>query len=428
MKIFKTFLLFLFLTTCLNAQEYKHLYTLKQLTDSALMHYPLRGQKQIFDQQTDINQQNLESSFLPSVQLNGQLSYQSDVTKLSIPIPGFSAPEMAQDWYKLNLDVNQMIYDGGNLKSQKSLEEVTHKTQINNVLQLEYHFRETIAKLYFRALLLEQNEQVLYSGAKVLEASIREMQSALNEGTILQADVNALKAELVSVGQKITEIKSGRIATLWLLSTYTGIQLQAADSLIVPNIKPDELRFLNLRPEFVQLGLQQEKLGKMQSLLSVKKRPVVSAFGQFGYGRPGLNMLDDDFSGYYTAGIRFSYKFWDWNINRRDKQILGLQQQIIETEKANFEVNLKANYAAQLEEISKLNELIKTDQEIIQLQETVVNAASKRMINGVITTAIYVQELEKLTKSKVNLQTNRIKLINANFDYMFLTGNFNSYE
>jgi outer membrane protein TolC len=277
-------------------------------------------------------------------------------------------------------------------------------------------------------LLFEQSEKVLYSGAKALEASIREMQSALNEGTILQADVNALKAEYISVGQKITEIKSGRNATLRLLSTYTGIQLQAADSLIVPELKPEELSFLNLRPEFVQLGLQQEKLGKMQSLLSVKKRPIVSAFGQFGYGRPGLNMLDDDFSGYYTAGIRFSYKFWDWNITRRDKQILGLQQQILETEKANFELNLKANYAAQLEEISKLNELIKTDEEIIQLQETVVNAASKRMINGVITTAIYVQELEKLTKSQVNLQTNRIKLINANFDYMFLTGNFNSYE
>ncbi|MFZ4463988.1 MAG: TolC family protein [Bacteroidales bacterium] len=428
MKIFKTLLLFLFLTGWVNAQEYKHLYSLKQLTDSALMHYPLSGQKLIYDEQTGITQQNLESSFLPSVQLSGQATYQSDVTKLSIPIPGFSAPEMAQDWYKLNLDISQMIYDGGNLKNQRAVEEASYKTQINSVLQQEYHFRETIAKLYFRALLFEQSEKVLYSGAKALEASIREMQSALNEGTILQADVNALKAEYISVGQKITEIKSGRNATLRLLSTYTGIQLQAADSLIVPELKPEELSFLNLRPEFVQLGLQQEKLGKMQSLLSVKKRPIVSAFGQFGYGRPGLNMLDDDFSGYYTAGIRFSYKFWDWNITRRDKQILGLQQQILETEKANFELNLKANYAAQLEEISKLNELIKTDEEIIQLQETVVNAASKRMINGVITTAIYVQELEKLTKSQVNLQTNRIKLINANFDYMFLTGNFNSYE
>jgi outer membrane protein TolC len=428
MKIFKTLLLFLFLTGWVNAQEYKHLYSLKQLTDSALMHYPLSGQKLIYDEQTGITQQNLESSFLPSVQLSGQATYQSDVTSLSIPIPGFSAPEMAQDWYKLNLDISQMIYDGGNLKNQRAVEEASHKSQINSVLQQEYHFRETIAKLYFRALLFEQSEHVLYSGAKALEASIREMQSALNEGTILQADVNALKAEYISVGQKITEIKSGRNATLRLLSSYTGIQLQAADSLIVPELKPEELSFLNLRPEFVQLGLQQEKLGKMQSLLSVKKRPIVSAFGQFGYGRPGLNMLDDDFSGYYTAGIRFSYKFWDWNITRRDKQILGLQQQILETEKANFELNLKANYAAQLEEISKLYELIKTDEEIIQLQETVVYAASKRMINGVITTAIYVQELEKLTKSQVNLQTNRIKLINANFDYMFLTGNFNSYE
>jgi outer membrane protein TolC len=428
MRSIQTLFLFLFLTGWVHAQEIKQLYSLKQLTDSALQHYPISGQKLLYDEQTGLTQKNLDGSFLPSVQLNGQATYQSDVTSLNIPIPGFSAPEIAQDWYKLNLDISQMIYDGGNLKNQRAVEEATHKSQINSVIQQEYHFRELIAKLFFRVLLFEQSESVLQSGAKALQASISEMQSALNEGTILQADINALKAEYISVGQKITEVRSGRMATLRLLSTYTGIQIREADSLRIPQLKQDEISFLNLRPEYVQLGLQQEKLGKMQSLLSVKKRPIVLAFGQFGYGRPGLNMLDDDFTGYYTAGIRFSYKFWDWNITHRDKQLLGLQQQILETEKANFELNLKANYAAQLEEISKLTELIQSDEEIIRLQETVVSAASKRMINGVITTAVYIQELEKLTKSQVNLQTNRIKLINANFDYMFLTGNFNSYE
>ena len=428
MKSIQAFLLFVFFTGLVNAQEVKTLYSLKQLTDSAILHYPISRQKLLYDEQTGLSQKNLEGSFLPSFQLNGQASYQSDVTSLSIPIPGFSAPEIAQDWYKLNVDISQMIYDGGNLKNQRSIEEASYKAQINSVIQQEYHFREMIAKLYFRALLFEQSENVLRSGAKVLQASIGEMQSALKEGTILQADINALIAEYISVGQKITEVRSGRIATLRLLTAYTGIQIQVADSLLIPELKPEEISFLNLRPEFVQMGLQQEKLVRMQSLLSVKKRPIVSAFGQFGYGRPGLNMLDDSFTGYYTAGIRFSYKFWDWNMTRRDKQLLGLQQQIIDIDKENFELNLKANYAAQLEEISKLNELIQSDEEIIRLQETVVSAASKRMINGVITTALYIQELEKLTKSQVNLQTNRIKLINANFDYMFLTGNFNSYE
>ncbi len=422
MKIITTFMVGLLLFFTAEAQHDSRSFTLEQITDSALRNYPLLAQRNLFSQQTQLNRENIDKTWLPTFQLSGQASYQSEVTHLNLSLPGFSAPVMAQDWYKLNVDLTQVLYDGGSHKNQMAVEEVNLQAQLNSVTQHEFHFKENITRLYFRALLFERNITALQSGATALEASMREMKSALDQGTILQADVNALKAEWFSVGQKITEAESARQATLRMLTVFTGIELQTSDRLVVPKTEVVCSWHGQLRPEYMQLNLQQSKLEKMKSLLSVRNRPIVMAYGQLGYGRPGLNMLDDGFTGYYIAGIRFSYKFWDWNTNRREKQIIGIQQQVLETEKQNFENNLKAGFDSQSEEILKLKQFIQSDEQIIILQQTVVDAALKRMKSGMITTAQYIQELEKLTRSKVNLETNRIKLMNATYESMFLTG------
>jgi outer membrane protein TolC len=411
----------------IQAQTTRSVYSLNQLMDSAISHFPVSSQRSVYDRNTQLNQENIEKTFYPSMQLNGQVSYQSDVTQLKIPIPGFTVPEMAKDWYKLNLDLSQMIYDGGSRKSQREIETFNFKGQVNNILQQEFHFKEMISKIYFRILLLDKSIGVLKSSAKSLQGTLDEMQAALKGGTILQADVNAIKAEYLGLYQKILEAESNKMAAIDLLSVYTAVPVHANDSLLIPPVS-DDFIYVNLRPELTQLNLQQEKLGKMKSLLGAKQRPIVQAYGQLGYGRPGLNMLEDDFKGYYIAGLRLNYKFWDWNTTNREKQLLGLQQQVLESEKENFDLNLRANFATQLQEIEKIKNLIETDKEIIALQATVVEASKKRLQSGIITTSAYIQEFEKYTKSQLNYQMNTIKLVNANIDYMFLTGNFNSHE
>jgi hypothetical protein len=126
--------------------------------------------------------------------------------------------------------------------------------------------------------------------------------------------------------------------------------------------------------------------------------------------------------------LKFNYKFWDWHSTKREKQMLGLQQEVLESEKEYFDLNLRANFAAQLQEISKIKKMLETDIEIIALQETVVDASKKRLQSGVITSSAYIQEFEKYTKSQLNYQLNTIKLVNAKIDYMFLTGNFKTNE
>ena len=51
--------------------------------------------------------------------VNGQATYQSEVTQIPIKIPEMSVPEISKDQYKLYADISQPVYDGGMAKLQQ---------------------------------------------------------------------------------------------------------------------------------------------------------------------------------------------------------------------------------------------------------------------------------------------------------------------
>lgn len=67
-------------------------------------------------------------------------------------------------------------------------------------------------------------------------------------------------------------------------------------------INRPELRALDAKSEWIETQNKQVTAGLM---------PRIGAFVQGGYGRPGLNMLEDSFEPYYVAGVRLS-----WNLGK----------------------------------------------------------------------------------------------------------------
>jgi hypothetical protein len=105
--------------------------TLRECYDKAMISNPVAGEKEAYSSVWELKDKNLSKSWLPTVDANGSLLYNSSVVDLrymfeSLPIPGIAdaTPLMPHDQYKLTLDVNQVIYDGGAIKNAKNLEKV----------------------------------------------------------------------------------------------------------------------------------------------------------------------------------------------------------------------------------------------------------------------------------------------------------------
>ncbi len=410
------------------SQPNRQYYSLPLLLDSAISRFPVSAQRDELNQIGQLTVEQISSTYLPVLQINGQMSYQSEVTQLQIPVPGFSPPDLAKDWYKLNLDISQLIYDGGQVKTQKKIEATQSKIKLTEVSQQENNFKENIIRLYYRSMLLKQQLLVFGSMEKSLKATAAETKKAVDIGAVLESAHQNIQAEIFRIQQQQLETEAGLAASLSFLSAYTGLDLRMEDSLKPPLFESQETQMINLRPEWQNLKLQEEKTTLLSTLAKSKRRPILQAFGQAGYGRPGYNMLDDQFSDYYMAGLRLQFKLWDWHTSKREQSIAGLNGRMIQKNIQNFEINQSAAYQAKLQEISRLHKTTLLDAEVVKLQQQVVASQLSGLSQGIITMAAYLQESEKLTRSMLGLETNKIRLLNAQTELMLITGKINFHE
>ena len=101
-----------------------------------------------------------------------------------------------------------------------------------------------------------------------------------------------------------------------------------------------------------------------------------------------------------------------------------LNQQSIQIQKENLLLNINAQEKQQLADIDKINALITTDIEIIEVRESIKNAANAQLENGVITANDYLREVTAEDLAKQALITHKIQLIQSQITLQLIRGQF----
>ena len=393
--------------------------------DSAVSKYPLSQQFELLTMSNELKRKNIGKNFLPKLMLNGQAHYQSDVTKIpvsDIPIP-IEFPVLDNDWYKISLDVSQTIYDGGTTSQLKNVEDVNLKIDKKNVEVQLYALKERVSRLYLNVMLLREGKKTLLLLKENLKSKLSEVESGVSNGVILASNADILKAEIIDVEQKITETEIGTLALYKSLNELTGFDLNEKTVFMAPAPEININMYKNNRLEYSLMTLQQTKIEALKESASTKRLPRLSAFGQAGYGRPGYDMLNDQFDDFYMIGLRLNWNIYDWNHTKNEKKILDIQKDIVTTNKEAFDKNLRVELQSKIAEVRKYEEMIKRDNEIIELRKKIVKAYSSQLDNGVITSTEYLTQVNEEAKAALNLTTHKIQLIKAKLDYLATLGN-----
>lgn len=383
--------------------------------------HPLLKQKDLYEKMSNLKQENNQTANLPQVLLNAQATYQSDVTKVGIEIPGADIPEQEKDQYKAYLDVRQNIWDGGLVKAKKVLEDIQNQTNQQGVEVELYKVREQVNELFFSSFILQENLNILKRKEETLAARKVRTESGVRHGAFLQSDLDLILAELLKIKQQQIELLSARETTLAALAILTGKE-------------PDDLRHLEIssgtvdfeaeveRPELALFGLQSVSLAASSELLKKQRNPQIYGFGQAGYGRPGLNMLDPDFNTYYLAGAGLSWRVFDWKNNRREREVIRLQQDVVQTERQQFERNVQIALDREKKKINQLTEVLESDRELIALQEQITKSSASKHENGTITTSDYIQDVNAEMTARITFETHKVELEAAKISYQNIKG------
>jgi len=417
----KLILFFLLIGNITLAQQNE--ISLQNCYDQMMLNYPLTEQSDIYANINNLAIKNIKSGWLPQAEFNAQSTYQSDVIDINIDIPmgDIQLPQADKDQYKATVDINQLIYDWGRIKSARHVENAELKiNQQNNRVELN-KLKEQINKFYFAILILQKNEELMTTMIQEINKKQASVEAGVKNGVLLPSDLNVLKAEKLKLKQDINQIMHQRVAALNILAEITGMTIDENSILKIPDYELNENAEWN-RPEHQLFDFQKEKIDFSIKATSKQNKPMIYAFSQLGYGKPGLNMLSNEFDTYYYLGLGVRWEFWDWNQNKRQREIFTLNKEIIQTKEESFNKQLEVALDNEKANIRNYKDAVKSDLEIIELREEVTKSARSKLDNGVITSTEFVTELNAETQAKINYETHKIKLVQSIVNYLYIKG------
>lgn len=403
--------------------------TLKECYERAYAAAPISAEKGIYDNIWQIKDKNLSKGWLPSLDANGSLVYNSSVVDMTdvigaLPVPGIAdlIKPLPHEQYKITVDINQMIYDGGSIKSARALEKAD--LQINekqNATDL-YKLRGQINSYYFNLMLLDRQKELIQNYLQLINKKISSLNSAAENGVILKSDIDVLSSEKIKLEQQLTENGIRKIALLKILSDLTGSEIDASVQFVTPQTG-EELSNELTRPELQIFDLRREQLDASLNLIKSKRMPKAFGFATLGYGNPpGSNFFKDEFAPYYILGAGVKWNIFDWNKSKNERQIVSLQQNLIDSRKEDLTDNLKRLLDAKEAEIKSIESLLLTDNELISLRKRISSAAESQYENGTITATEYLNELNSENQARINYEIHKINLAMARVEYLNISG------
>lgn len=411
--------------------------TLEYCHEIAISTYPAAKRTGLLNTASEIQQKRLNANYLPQLMINGQAHYQSDVPRVDVVVPSFylpppidqqvtpsplETPVPSKDQYKFTMDLYQVIYDGGMTSQQKKIDLTSYEMEKQRV-EIELHkLKENINTVYFSIILMQENEKLLQVLLDNLNIKYKDLDAAVNHGMALLSDRDVLRAEIIRVEQQLDETAIQKLAFLNILSELMSEKIPARAVLAMPEHIMASSSYTPERPELLMYDMQKSVLEDSKDMITRTWRPKLSGFGQLGYGNPGLNVMEDKWSPFYIVGARLNWKIWNWNQNKKDRQILGLRQDLVDREREAFDKNLNVALEQHLADMHKYENLIVRDREVIALRVNIAQTASSQFDNGVITSSDYVGRLNEEAQARLNMEVHRVKLAKAKVDYLTTLG------
>ncbi len=408
--------LILFMSFGIFAQEQISLEDCYKLVST---NYPLIKQGAILEKQHTKDLEVIKAGKLPQIDLNAQATYQSDV--IQIPIPTAGIEPLNKDQYRASVSVNQLIYGGGIIDAKATAKQATLKTRKKQIEVNVYQLKKQVNQLFFSVLLLQEKRNLLSLKQTQLQTNLKEIQSGIKNGVVLPTSDKVIEAELLKIKQQFTELAKNKLGLIESLSSLIGVSVAPTTKFQEPVINTSQSTEVK-RPELELFELKQEEIESSALLLSKQNSPMFIGFANSGYGNPGLNMLDNSFQTFYTVGVKLSWNVFDWNANKKQRESISINKDIINNEAEIFNLNTNTELKQQQIEIDKISAFIETDAEIISLRKDVLRSAESQLKNGVITTSAYITELTNLYEDQNTLIAHTIQLQLAKANYNITIG------
>jgi len=404
--------------------------TIDECQKAARENYPLIKRYDLIAKTTDLTVSNLNKQWLPQVGASAQATYQSDVMTLPDALKemleqrDYDVKGLKKDQYRVALNVDQNIWDGGRISSQKEVAKAQGEVdKAQNDVNL-YTVAQRVNELYFGVLTVDERLKINNDLQTLLQSDLDKLNAMYKGGTAMRSDVSSIKAEKLNAEQQATDLKATRQSLLRVLSVFCGIDNISAVS------KPSVVTTVgngNNRPELQLVDAQLKLADAQEKQLKANLMPRLSAFAQGYYGYPGYDMFHDmfhrDWSLNGTVGLRLTWNIGALYTNKNDRAKIQNQRDMAENYRETFLFNNRLKEIQQNEDIQKYRSMMKEDSEIVDLRRDVRQAAESKLNHGIIDTNNLLQEINRENTAKNNMSIHEVQMLKQMYDLKYTLNN-----
>ena len=399
--------------------------TLEECQQAAEKNYPLIKQYGLIAKTTQLTVKNIQKGWLPQVTASAQATYQSAVTAWPESMQtmyqqmGLSMKGLRKDQYKIGVDLQQTIYDGGAISSQRNIAQQEGKVQEAQTETNLYQVRRRVNEMYFSLLLLNEQIQLNEDVKALLQSSEKKLSAMVKGGTAATSDLDNVRAERLSVEQQNENLKQQKLMLQRMLSVFCGLEVNNTQ-------KPAPVQIAssaNNRPEMRLYNRQLELTEAKEKALETQLRPKLGLFAQGFYGYPGLNMFEDMMNRKWSlngiVGVKLSWNVSAFYTHKNDKARLSAQREMIENAREVFLFNNKLEEMQQNENINRYQTMMKSDDEIIVLRTNVRKAAESKLAHGIIDVISLLREINNENAAKTQQSIHEIDMLKEMYNLKY---------
>ena len=409
--------------------------TLEECQQAAERNYPLIQQYDLINKTTKLTVSNIQKGWLPQVSASAQATYQSDVVSFPDEMQalyqqmGINMKGLTKNQYKIGIDVQQTVFDGGAIRSQKEIAKAQGQVQkAQNEVNI-YNVRKRVNEMYFALLLIDEQIKLNVDLQELLAGNERKLESMKKNGTAAESDWYSVKAERLNVVQQGVNLQSQRQALTRMLTTFCGMEVKT------PSKPPrGEASVLplggdrgGLRPELHAIDAQLRLADAQEKALNSALMPKLGVFAQGFYGYPGYNMFEDMMNHKWSLngmiGARLTWNIGALYTRKNNKAKLQLQRDMAENSRDVFLFNNNLEQIQQNENIARYQRLMSDDEEIISLRSSVRKAAESKLAHGIIDVNDLVKEINSENQARVQQTIHEIEMLKEMYDLKYTTNN-----
>ena len=405
--------------------------TLQECQEAAEHNYPLIRQYDLIGKTTQLTVENIGKGWLPQVSASAQATLQSDVASWPEQMQsvyqqmGLNMKGLKKDQYRIGIDVNQTVYDGGVIRSQKEIAQRQGAIEEAQTEVTMYQVRSRVNEMYFALLLLDEQITLNADLQELLSSSEKKLESMFKHGTAAESDYLSVKAERLNVVQQATNLQAQRRTLAMMLSTFCGIEVQQVQKPVQYSAMSSQQSMQ--RPELKVIEAQLRLADAQEKSLDAALMPKVGVFAQGFYGYPGYNMFDDMMRHRWSlngmVGARLSWNIGALYTRKNDKAKIQLQREMAATSRDVFLFNNNLEQMQQNENMERYRRLMADDDEIIALRSSVRKAAESKLAHGIIDVNDLLKEINAENNAQVQKSIHEIEMLKEMYNLKITTNN-----